>query len=313
MKSMGVLAAALVALLAGCQTPQAVVKPPEKVPEATPPGPPDPLVTLNQSFRDEYKRAKADALARSGPVLLSSGDSLILLRNGQREEAQIRPPLYHQLKAVAHIPLAIYVLLAQDVDAPLSPERLQTLTHYRDLLTAARNSLTDRGLSAAQLERQQHLFAESAALLESVVVQRRINRDDLTSYLDRIRAPLLANITDATNAELDRLSAQVNTWRKKLTSDEWSRLHVVIIGAHMAREDEVSFLYFSRLLGEPYEGHRIIFAESQWEEPKALDLFATHLVDGDVGQAFFGDPMRMHRDALSDAARAYLDAHPVQP
>jgi hypothetical protein len=36
-------------------------------------------------------------------------------------------------------------------------------------------------------------------------------------------------------------------------------------------------------------------------------------VDEAAGAAFFGDPMRMHRDLLADAAKAYLDSHPLAP
>ena len=43
-----------------------------------------------------------------------------------------------------------------------------------------------------------------------------------------------------------------------------------------------------------------------WQEPQAIDLLGTHLLDGSVGDAFFGDYMRMHRDLLADAAKKYL-------
>ena len=42
------------------------------------------------------------------------------------------------------------------------------------------------------------------------------------------------------------------------------------------------------------------------EEPRALDLLATHLVDTQIAIDFFNDPERMNRDLLSDAARDYL-------
>ena len=38
----------------------------------------------------------------------------------------------------------------------------------------------------------------------------------------------------------------------------------------------------------------------------ALELLAAHLIDGAAGVAFFGEYMRMHRDLLADAARAYI-------
>ena len=60
-------------------------------------------------------------------------------------------------------------------------------------------------------------------------------------------------------------------------------------------------------MGEGGEGRRIIYAEALFDESKALDLLGTHLVDTRIGEAFFADPQRMHRDLLSDAAQSYLD------
>ena len=74
----------------------------------------------------------------------------------------------------------------------------------------------------------------------------------------------------------------------------------------MPREKLVVTQYFLRLLHEPAEGRRVVYAESLWQEPQALDLLGTHLLDGSVGEAFFGDYMRMHRDLLGDAAGEYL-------
>ena len=88
--------------------------------------------------------------------------------------------------------------------------------------------------------------------------------------------------------------------------DDWKNLHVLIISAHMPRDREVATQYFERALNEPYEGRRIVFAEGLWEEPRAMDLLGTHILDGSAGQAFFGDFMRMHRDLLSDAATDYI-------
>ena len=74
----------------------------------------------------------------------------------------------------------------------------------------------------------------------------------------------------------------------------------------MPRENFVVMQYFLRLLHEPREGRRVVYAESLWQESQALDLLGTHLLDGSVGEAFFGDYMRMHRDLLGDAASHYL-------
>jgi hypothetical protein len=81
---------------------------------------------------------------------------------------------------------------------------------------------------------------------------------------------------------------------------------VVILGSALPRRQNLTVQYFARLLGEPGEGPRIIYAESIRDEAKALDLMATRAVDTTIGDDFFNDPTRMHRDLLSDAARDYL-------
>ncbi|MBZ5621274.1 MAG: hypothetical protein LAQ69_21480 [Acidobacteriia bacterium] len=120
-------------------------------------------------------------------------------------------------------------------------------------------------------------------------------------------AASLAFLDDvAGRAQLDATHARVSAWRRDLSPQEWNQLHVLIIGPHMPRENLVVTQYFLRLLHEPREGRRVVYAESLWEEPQALDLLGAHLLDGGVGEAFFGDYMRMHRDLLGDAASRYL-------
>src|SRR4051812_9541864 len=105
----------------------------------------------------------------------------------------------------------------------------------------------------------------------------------------------MANVADATRAHLDSLHRLVSTWRDGMPVAEWERLKVVVMGGQLPRKDNLAVQYFARLLGEPGEGKRIVYAESLFDEPKALDLLATHLVDAQVGLDFFDDPMRMHR------------------
>ena len=46
--------------------------------------------------------------------------------------------------------------------------------------------------------------------------------------------------------------------------------------------------------------------EELWDEPSELRLLATHVLDASVGEGFFGDARRMHRDLLADAAAQVL-------
>jgi hypothetical protein len=191
-------------------------------------------------------------------------------------------------------------------DGAIRDDRLRTLAGLRELIPPAERSLDTVKLSAATLARQKQIVAASMAFLDDVAGNRTFARSLQLAFTGGISPLVMENVAQATRAQLDAIHAQVSAWRRDLSRQEWDQLHVLIIGPHMPREDLVVVQYFLRLLHEPGEGRRVVYAESLWEEPQALDLLGTHLLDGSVGEAFFGDYMRMHRDLLGDPAKQYL-------
>ena len=271
-----------------------------------PQGQTDPLVTLNNAFREEYSSAKTEALAKLGPLIIVEGVKAVLVLNGKKTEAEIQPPLHQALKAVAHIPFAVFLMFDQSDFGELTEERVAQLRDYRKLIVDAKSSLADRGFSETQLQRQKKIIDDSLAFLNAAIDNRRVQKTALDEFARQMAPVLLENVDEAARVELDALHSHVTEWRHQMTPDEWKALYVVVMVAHMPRDEELTVQYFQRLLGDPIEGHRIICAEGLWEEPRALELLATHLIDGAAGVAFFGEYMRMHRDLLADAARAYI-------
>jgi hypothetical protein len=263
------------------------------------------LTALNNAFRSAYADARSRILASSGPTLIVSGDRFSLLDAGKRMDANVTAPIYDPVKTIAHIPLAIYVILTPG-DGTAGDDQLKTLAGLRELIPPAEVSLDTLKLSPATLARQKQIVADCLAFIDDVAAKRRFDRSSLLAFTRRMAPLVLQNVTEAARAQLDATHAQVSAWRRELSPRKWEQLHVVIIGPHMPREDLVVMQYFLRLLHEPEEGGRGIYAESLWEEPAALDSLGTHLLDGGVGEAFFGDYMRMHRDLLGDAAKQYL-------
>ena len=266
---------------------------------------PPALTALNNAFRAAYADAKRRVLASSGPTLIVNGDNFALLRDGRRLEANVGTPIYDPVKTIAHIPLALYVTLTPG-DGAVDDDRLKTLAGLRELIPPAEASLHTLKLSATTLARQKQIVAASLAFLDEVAGRRRFARSSLLAFTHGLAPLVMENVTEATRAQLDAIHARITVWRRDMSPREWDQLHVLIIGPHMPREDLVVMQYFLRLLHEPREGRRVVYAESLWTEPQALDLLGTHLLDGGVGEAFFGDYMRMHRDLLGDAASQYL-------
>ena len=191
-------------------------------------------------------------------------------------------------------------------DGVIGEDRLKTLAGLRELIPAAAASLDTLKLPSTTLARQRRIVEASTAFLDQVAGERRCARSSLVAFARGMAPLVLENVTEATRAQLDATHAQVSLWRRDFGPREWDHLHVLIIGPHMPRENFVVMQYFLRLLHEPREGRRVVYAESLWQESQALDLLGTDLLDGSVGEAFFGDYMRMHRDLLGDAASHYL-------
>jgi len=262
------------------------------------PAPADSLVALNLALRHEYADARTRALAQAGPILIVGPEKLVLLRGAEREEREQFPPLYQALKAVSHVALGLQALL----ETPRPPDALARLAALRPLLAAAQSALDAKLFTPAQLARQRALLEESLALVDAAAANGLPDTAALAQWDARIAPLLQENVTDAAHAQLTLLHAQVQALRGRLSPAEWDSLHVLFIAAHMPRQGLVAAQYFERLLREPGEGGRLIYAESQWSEPDALSLLGTHLIDGRLGQSLFADPRRMHRDLLADAA-----------
>src|SRR5207248_4392729 len=99
----------------------------------------------------EYRREKREALSKVGSLIIVEGSHMVLVRNGKRTEAQIQPPIYRSLKAVAHIPFAVFLMFDQSDFGQLTEERVAELRNYRKLIVDAQSTLSDRGFSDSQL------------------------------------------------------------------------------------------------------------------------------------------------------------------
>jgi hypothetical protein len=272
--------------------------------------PQDALGHLNDQFRNLYRITRGETLVRTSPVIVVEGDDLILLRDGERRRAAVVPPLYHELKAYAHIPLAAYLMTGLDRGKEIPAERQQEITRCREWIKDARADLQKKGYSVELRQRQEKLLDETDDFLASshrrAAEKKEIDPKERVAFAQKMKAPILANVHDAAKVQIDALDAQMAKWRKELNDDQWKNLKVVVIGSAMPRKNHIAVQYFAYLLNEPGEDKRIVYAESLFEEQKALNLLGTHVLDAELGRAFFSEPTRMKRDLLGDDAEQIL-------
>jgi hypothetical protein len=266
--------------------------------------PRDPYLTVNGAFRAAYSKTKKDLIHAADPVMLEEGGKLVLLHAGKRSEREYQSPRYDEVKTICHVPLALHVMLLNQSD--LGDEPTADLGRFREKVVAAQKSLKERGFEGDLLSRQEKILTDSLAFLDGVVKRRKVSAEETKTFTLDMGKQMTPLVDYIAGLQLDTLDAAVQTLRKELTDEEWQGLKVVVMGSAMPRQGHIVVQYFARLLGEPGEGRRIIYAEGLWTEDKALDLLGKHLLDGPIGRDFFGDDRRMMRDLLADAAKEHL-------
>src|SRR5207245_441335 len=112
-----------------------------------------------------------------------------------------------------------------------------------------------------------------------VLEERRVRLGDLNALLQTLVAPLGENTREAARAQIDGLNRDMQSYRAQLSAAEWKKLRVIVQGSAQPRKGHLAVQYFARLLGEPGECPRIIYAEAIFDEDKALTLLGTKDVD----------------------------------
>ncbi len=303
------LAAAAISLLAlaGCATPPpgGTSAPPKQTAGAIT-LPADPLTVLNKRFQAEYAAARAAVIDETSPVIVVAFDELILLRNGTRTVEKFTPPVYHQVKAISHVPLALYVMLQPTLGQPLAPDKIADLKSYRALLATAVASLPGRGLPRDALGLHQAMGNRSLGFIDKALGAGSVDRGDFRRYVEWISPRTLKSANFATVAQLESLHALMGRWRSELSPAEWKALHVVVLGSRQPRQGNLQYAYFRKLMGRRAGNRRLFYAEGVFTEKGARTLLGTILIDRDAAIAFFRNPKRLERDLLADAAARWI-------
>jgi len=265
------------------------------------------LQALNRASLKLYTGGRSLELSTIPAVIIVSGDDLVLRKDGKRTVATVIPPEYHALKCVAHSTLALFTHLAHEPGKPLGEERTKALQEYRELLAGASPAIEKAGFDLDTLTRQRRIIERGLAFIDTVLKAGQVSADDLDKYCRASRDDVMANCGAAARAQLLATHRQVMAWKKDMTDAEWAGLTVIVQGAQTPRAENAAVQYFARLFGERGEGRRVVYAEGLWDEVKALALLGTLRLDGKLSVAVFGDPYRMYRDILADAARHAID------
>lgn len=268
----------------------------------------NPLKQIDVLFRGTYNHARQNILQNADPIIIASGEDLTLLRNGTEAKSTAPPAGYRALTTISHITLTIFLLLEPYGEGAVSPDRLDQLKQLDGFALAARQPVAESlAFNPSLAAEQQTLIDTSRAFIQKIVGKKNWVAKELGNFLETVKPQILKNIKQAAKFRIDHFHRQMIVWKKTMPKEEWGRLHVVVLGAAMPRKNNLAVQYFSKLLGVRGEGLKITYAESMFSHQRALQILGTNLLDAQIGVGYFGDPWRMHRDLLGNAAAVYLD------
>lgn len=276
---------------------------------------------FHQAYDDVRSRAELDA-----PVLVVLSDILIVVHGEARRELPITPPLFHVVKSVAHAPVALHALLHREVDSDtaLDARTEAALVAFEERLARATREVTGDASAAADgaeprslgriAEDMRAVLAATSSVGATVRKTKRVERAELARFAEEVGPALLRLTEDATRRQLDALHARVEEAVRPMSAEERGLLEVVVTGAHQARARSFAMQYFQARLGEK-EGveERVTYGEGVETEAEAIALIGTRRLDRAIARAFFGDPHRLQRDVLGDAAAHVLRAMKLEP
>jgi hypothetical protein len=152
------------------------------------------------------------------------------------------------------------------------------------------------------------MLRSCVAFLDRTLAEACVSHAAL-ELLARETGPMLLRLTEhATRARLAALHRAVEAELALMSGQERRALQVVIAGDHQARVRSLAVQYFQRRFDElPGADRRVTYAEGLDEPALALGLVGKRILDRDIAVAFFGDPARLQRDVLGDAAALLLD------
>jgi hypothetical protein len=271
-----------------------------------------PLDRVNDAFHEFYEAAREIAETEP-PIIVVLADSLVLFRDAQRRELSYSPRLFHVLKSAAHAPIALYSALstarADVLDGAVEKKVRQLGEHVQRSLACIDADVVE----AASKDDVRAVLATSLTLIEKVLLQHTISAAQ-RAELAALGPTLRRLIEAATRIQLASLHAAVMDALASLSADERRQLQVVVTGDHQARVRSLGMQYFRKLLREP-EGseERVTYAEGVNDEREARALVGTRRFDRALAATFFGDPKRLQRDLLGDAAKVQLSQLDIEP
>jgi hypothetical protein len=195
--------------------------------------------------------------------------------------------LYTELKAIAHIPLAIYSIIFPYAGYPLNGQWIAPLKAFGSQGEAVKLRLSQLDISGAALTSSTNILNAAISFIGKVVGEGNFTIAEYTTFCDSIGPDILVNQTAAAVEQVAAMQAKLQAWRSSVGQATWDKMYVVLqciwtVSQESAHEQIIK----SQMKPEFHETHRIVSEAAPTLEDARL-LLARILADRVLSAAVF--------------------------
>ncbi len=251
---------------------------------------------------------------------LDGGRYILLINDSEWVSAKPVPPVYAEVKAISHIPLGIWSIIARYANASKGGQWMEPLQHFSMTIREALAHLSEARMPTEIPE----ILTDSEIIMEAALefIQRILDNesftlDQFTEFSHGINPQLVNHQTRAAEAQVTAFINVLEKWKRLIGEQAWSKLYAVCSAQWGLSTENVHQLIISSTM-DPEQAASNVFVTSMplsgIEEARAL----CGRIVGDrvmARQIFSRDTLRgrenvfslsSSRDLLSQAAEDVL-------
>jgi hypothetical protein len=286
------------------------------------------LELINQSFHQAIQASFEKQKSQQPPLIVYEHRKLKLLKNGQiTQDLSIEPPqLYHQLKAISHLPLLIYLDIVFNrnfekvkqiqTQIQIAETDLNTLSWDAEKTVFPLDQITKKPEFQQEmvLKDQQKVLKESAIFLSLIELQPKVLLEDqkallekiFKDYFEQVKTEVFHNISYCAYLHLSVIHTQAMILYQSLSVSEKEQVQAIGYGPKGPRADSLGVQYLSWLIKQKGENERVIYFEGKTDLEQVLKALAKFNVELEIGEDLYGDALFMQRDILGADAYQIL-------
>ena len=227
-----------------------------------------------------------------------TGSQFILyLPHGASESFIPFPLAFYELKAVAHIPVGIFSLVAPYFNSPNDTQWIDPLMKYRLAILKALGSIDHTTLSAETKSKTKKAIQLSIDFIDQSIRAKRMSADDFKQFGAQFTPYAYYSLYEAMAAYELAIVEGLTRWKKKL-GPEWHNVYAVVMALEITLKNNPNALALESLM-DPDQVKSHIFVTAQAKTiNEALLLLTRELAAPIMGSLIFDPSNKENRELL---------------